>query len=683
VKGFPMAISKTSFLSFSFNQKLTALVLASFLVSGLSFQTSSRTEIERAADSSGTPAGRHVFLAGSLTDNELLVLTSALADSSRDSILLLDTPHSRAHAQGYLRSYRPRQITPVGAFSAPVQELGIPLTSSLSSGEALFSQAERAVVCPAEPRGLLLQSACLAGSLRAPLVIIDHAPDALANLRERLNNWQVREVFAIGSAIKVCQSLSGLKVSELDQEEAVIRAYWEQLRRQGPIQTLVLANPADCQRDLGRLSVLAPWVALQHQAALLLTNESGDNATAVIRAALTKRELAGADSLILVAGLKAIPMERRPNPVPGKDAEIELEPSTPVGSEPFTLATGRLFHEDLGVFTLLLARQQLLREEPKSRRPCKAMVVSNPGGGLSLLETFSRHTTNELRNGGFQTTARFNDEVTREEVRRLMPSQDIFLWEGHYRTMVDTYEMPKWREPLPPALIFLQSCLALNEAETRPLFDRGAIGVVGSSTRTYSASGGSFTLAFFDALLYENQTLGGSLRQAKNFLLAYSLLKAQLLGDRAKLSGANMRSAWAFTLWGDPTLKLVRPDWPKEALTPIRCRVEANTLIVNLPPSSYQKIQVKQYQADMRPNARMAGLLTSTGDEDDRHLVPFIFAEVLLPRAPAGKTPHLASRVPAKHWVFNWDSRRRAGYLLVAPRHKDDREVRFHVSWTE
>ena len=95
---------------------------------------------------------------------------------------------------------------------------------------------------------------------------------------------------------------------------------------------------------------------------------------------------------------------------------------------------------------------------------------------------------------------------------------------------------------------------------------RGAVAVVGSSTRTYSGTGGAFSLAFFDATLYDDQSLGGSLRQAKNFLLAWSLLKQKRLGESAKLAGANVRSAWAFTLWGDPTLKLPKPDLPRDTL---------------------------------------------------------------------------------------------------------------------
>src|SRR5262249_36187796 len=161
---------------------------------------------------------------------------------------------------------------------------------------------------------------------------------------------------------------------------------------------------------------------------------------------------------------------------------------------------------------------------------------------------FSRHTAKELHNHGYETTALFDRDVSKDLLRHLLPEQDIFLWEGHYKTLVEKYGLPGWTEPLRPSLVFLQSCLALNEAEAQPLLQRGAVAVVGSSTRTYSGTGGAFTLAFFDALLYDGQSLGGSLRQAKNFLLAYSLLKEKRLGATAQLGGANQRSAWAFTL---------------------------------------------------------------------------------------------------------------------------------------
>jgi hypothetical protein len=426
------------------------------------------------------------------------------------------------------------------------------------------------------------------------------------------------------------------------------------------------------------MSVLAPWIAVQRRAALVLTNDEGSDTSKAVAAALKNPELARAETLILVANLRAIPVEKRPNPIPGKDADIEMEPLTPSGDDPFQFGIGRLFHEDPAMLALVLARQALLPEDGKPR---KALVVSNPGGGLPLLETFSRHTARELRNAGYQTTAMFENDADKDDVRKLLPAQDIFLWEGHYKTLTDEFGFLTWTEPLPPSLCFLQSCLALKEEEALPLFSRGAIAIVGSSTRTYSGTGGAFTLAYFNALLYENQTLGGALRQAKNYLLAYSMLKEKRLGAAAKLTGVNVRSAWAFSLWGDPTLRLPHPPIPKEAREPVSHEIHRTSLVINLPNATYEKVKVSKYEAEMRPNARLAGLLRlSTENEDMRQLVPFVFAEVRIPDAPPGKSPHLTSRLSNKQWVFIWDSRRKCGYLLITPR-KDKHEVRFKVDW--
>jgi hypothetical protein len=102
---------------------------------------------------------------------------------------------------------------------------------------------------------------------------------------------------------------------------------------------------------------------------------------------------------------------------------------------------------------------------------------------------------------------------------------------------------------------------------------------------------------------------------------------------------------------------------------------------VNLPDETYDKVRVGKYEAEMRPNARLAGLLrTSTENEDLRQLVPFVFVEVRLPKAPPGKKPRLTSRVSDKQWVFVWDGRRKTGYLIITPR-KESQELRFKVDW--
>lgn len=633
---------------------------------------------------------RTVFLGCGLSDVDVITLSASLAGSGQSVELLLDSMQAAPQFRAYLSRFRPQQVIPVGRLREGKRDLdhrlGVSTDPALEWSDgpplplwsAVFGTVPRVIVCPAEPRRTLLQAACLAGVQRAPLYVLRGQSGEAANLRRQLLAWDTAEVFAVGKAARSCANLDRVRVVPLKGEQQVSDLTIQTLLRDGPIRTLVLANPTDDRDGRSGMSALAPWIALQKRAALLLTNEAGDDTRALVERSLKRTALRHVDSLILVADLKAIPPERRPNPVPGKDAFIEMEPLTPSASEPFSFATGRLFQKDTGLLALQLARQHLLTAKNK---PLKALVVSNPAGGLPLLETFSRNTAKELRNRGYETASVFGNHVTKEDVRRLLPQQDVFLWEGHHSTMTRDYGLPDWPEPLEPSLVFLQSCLALCEPEALPLLERGAVGVVGSSTRTYSASGGACSLAFFDALLYEKQTLGGSLRQAKNFLLAYSLLKEKRIGAAAKLGGANLRSAWAFTLWGDPTLQLPEPDSPDNALPVVRHEVHGNSIILFQPQQAHARVAVSPYQSQMLPNARLAGLVQTNAASSVRRLASLLFAEVSLPKAPHGKVPRLHSRLPSDRYVFCWDPRRRCGYLLAAPRAKDQGELHFQVSW--
>lgn len=648
------------------------------------------------ANPARTHARRVVFLAGSLSHEQTVTLGAGLAASKHPGVLLLDSIKSSPYHKLFLSAYRPERVLPVGTFAEGESELeqrlgtGVAPALDWTQGaplqlwQNLFAEAERVVVCPAQPYRQLLQAACLAGALQAPLYVVHDEPRENKELCHLIDAWRTKTVYAVGSTLSVCKKLPDVKVIRLADEETVAESYLRHLSKKGRIHSVVLANPSDVQRPTSAMSSLAPWIASQRRALLLLTNDAGDNVADLVKSAIKRPELERVENLILVADLQAIPMERRPNPIPdSKDAEIEMEPLTPRGTEPFTFAVGRLFNEDPSVVALVLARERLLslgkREAANGKR--KALVVSNSAGGLPLLEAFSRNTAQELRNCGYETTTRFGAEVSKDDLRRLLPDQDIFLWEGHHNTLIKDYAVHGWSEPLQPSLVFLQSCLALKDYKAQPLIERGALCVVGSSTRIYSGSGGAFALSYFDALLYDQRSMGASLRQAKNFLLAYSLLKEKRLGKDAKLTAANLRSAWAFTLWGDPTLKLPAPVPSDEALPPVEHKVRGNTITLLLPVTAHEKATTARFKAQMLPNGRLAGLISKEADADRQKLVPFVFAEIALPHAPEGKTPRLHGKMPSNRWVFCWDARRRCGYLLVIPRANDSEEIRFHIDW--
>ncbi|HEY7330422.1 MAG TPA: C25 family cysteine peptidase [Gemmataceae bacterium] len=642
------------------------------------------------------PAGneRIVYLARDLPDEQLIVLSSALAAWRPHCILLLDSAKATPYLKAFLAAYKPARIIPVSNEDDGVADMEYRLEFQASASQVwthgqpltlwrtLFRQAEDVVVCPVHPRGTLLQAACLAATLRAPLFVLHGRDSETARLVRKIGEWRPRRVHLIGKAEKLADRLPGIEQIRLANESAVAAAYQQRLACKGRIETVVFANPGDTRGELGGMSALAPWIAPRRNAALLLTNAEGLNVAEVMERAQRRELMRHVDALLFLANLKAIPVWHRPNPIPGdKDQQIEMEPLTPDGNQPFTYAAGRLFHEDRAVVPLLLARQQMLLE---LRRPVKALVASNSGSSLSLLETFSRNTIESLRQSGVDTTTLIGHQVSRDEVRKQLPLHNLFLWEGHSGTLMNDYEFPTWDDAVPPTFVFLQSCLSLTEPRVGSLLGRGAFAVLGSSTRTYSGSGGACSLAFFNAVLYENQSVGDALRQAKNFLLVYALLKDKRLGKGATRTGANLRSAWAFTLWGDPTLKLPlppRPDNDSACVPFVRHEVQWNTLVISLPDKAKSPVQTDKYRTDLLPNGRAAGLVKKEKIDDRRPLVPFVFAEVHLPRGRLGLTPHLSSRLPSNRWVFCWDQRRRCGYLLITPRREDTEELRFHIRW--
>jgi hypothetical protein len=632
--------------------------------------------------------GPTVYLARGLSDEGLMVLGAALGEN-KQAMLLLDSERLTPYLKAFLEALRPGRVVPVGTASEDLEErLGVKPDAvvewtkgpPVALWRTLLPEAQAVVICAAQPRRLLVQAAGLAAAARAPLWVLRGKSGEAESLRAWAAGAHVSRAWLVGPGKDLARILPGAHHVRLADVEAVAAAHRRLSARLGPMETIVVANPADVGEGGSGLSALAPWVAAQKRAALLLCGPSGEDVEARVTEAARNESLRRAENLLLVADLKAIPWRRRPNPVAGKDEEIEMEPLTPTGTEPFSFAVGRLFHQDPAVVPLTLARQRLLAQ---ARGPRKALVVSNPGGGLSLLETLSRNTATELANAGYETTTRFANDVRANELRRLLPHNDVFLWEGHHNTLIREFGFANWVEPLPPALMFLQSCLALVEPEAQPLLSRGAVAVIGSSTRTYSGSGGACSLAFFDALLYDGQSLGGSLRQAKNFLLACSLLKEQRLGNDAAHKGAGLRSAWAFSLWGDPTLRLPAPARPADAPTAVRHEVSGHSIVLHVPAPSPQKVQTDKYQAAAPANGRLAGIVRKEKDEDDRKpLVPLVFAEVRLPKVHPGETPRLSSKLPSSHWVFLWDSRRRCGYLLASPRPQDvGTSLHFHARW--
>ena len=668
------------------------LVLFVLLLAVACFRLPVPSRAGAAPTPAGTPARGTVYVARNLSPENLAILSAALGRDP-SAVLLLDTPLATSINKMFLTALKPARIVPIGDYIEEIEKIEErfgcrPETPHnwtrcvpKSLWKEFYHQPETVVVCPAKPRGLLLQAACLAGTIGAPLYVRQgHTTDA-EELAFLLDHWKTINVYAVGPEESLpCKTEA--HITHLKTENEVAALHQRQLAEKGTIHNIIVVNPFDSKDDKTGMSVLASWMALTRGAALVLTNKDGTNVDELVSEAVKTKALRRADTVILAADLEAIPVVKRKNPIPAdKDELIEMEPLTPMGSAPFSFSVGRLFHQDHGVVPQMMQRQVLMARATK--KP-SALIVSNVDATLTLLETISRQTVRELNNAGYDTKTFYGKETTPEEVRREMPKHDIFVWEGHHNTIIKDWKFPEWREPLPSSLVFLQSCLALREWKVEALFRRGAVGVIGSSTRTYSASGGATTLAFIDAMLHDDLSTGDALRQAKNFLQAYVLLKENRLGEDAKRKGANLRSAWAFTLWGDPTVKMPRGEASEKKVQPVTHSVKSNVITVNLPEKKLDPVHSDKYHAEAYANARLAGLLgKKENGEDGKGLQTMVFVEVSLPKGPEGKVPHLTSKLPSKSWVFNWDGRRKVGYLLAVPREKDKEELRFVFTWED
>jgi len=391
----------------------------------------------------------------------------------------------------------------------------------------------------------------------------------------------------------------------------------------------------------------------------------------IVRAALKNQDLLRADALILLGYLKALPMERRPNPIPAdKDAYIEMEPLTP-------RAPSRSHSPRAGCFTRIEPCNAFggPAEPPHQRNRLGAQgpVVSNPAGGLPLLEAFPRNTALELSQCRVQADILFGNEASKDGLRKVLPAQTFSSGRAPQH-LIKEYGVHEWTEPLRPALVFLQSCLALTERQgANPFLQRGAIAVVGSSTRTYSGSGGACALAFLTPCTTTAPLWAGSLRHAKNFFWPIP---------------SSRKNGWARTpSRAGPTCVLPGRSHSGRSHVEAAPSLGAGQCSTLDPPQSSgqhhrshpagknpQESGDCEVPVRVKPNGRLAGLLRE-GDKDGQRLVPFVSRRSTAQGATRQNAPP-AQPAPNTRWVFAGTTAANADTCSSRPRTKDKDEIR-------
>jgi hypothetical protein len=216
---------------------LTFIALSLGLAGRPSPSTSAEADAVRLSSSTQAPKERAVFLGCNLSAEDVVPFTAAIAASGHPGVVLLDSSGTRPHLKSFLGAFQPRQIIPVGPLDAAGEDvedrLGVKTEPALdwqdgpptALWKALFHNPRRVVVCPAEPRPALLQAACLAGVIAAPLYVIRGEKGEPARLRAHLVRWRTQEVFAVAKTAKYLSDLPELHVIPLADERAVARRY--------------------------------------------------------------------------------------------------------------------------------------------------------------------------------------------------------------------------------------------------------------------------------------------------------------------------------------------------------------------------------------------------------------------------------------------------------------------------
>ena len=194
-----------------------------------------------------TATVRVVHVIGAVSDDELTAVTVNIASARPDSVVLIDSPKAAKVNEEFLAVFKPTEVVPVGRFPDGVDGL------ATAPRRETTVRRELDRVVSAGRKGRRLPAAAAApvparrgpgGALRAPLVVVNGEDDA-AELKRRLADWKTDEVIAVGKAAELFPEKGGVRVVALPGEAAVSGATVRRLLTDGPVENLIVANPAD------------------------------------------------------------------------------------------------------------------------------------------------------------------------------------------------------------------------------------------------------------------------------------------------------------------------------------------------------------------------------------------------------------------------------------------------------
>lgn len=564
-------------------------------------------------------------------DDPALALSYLIAEGTERPVLLFDPrdrdPVGLFAANGRRSFVCARRAGTAAPLAALLEEAaGKPCEAAgdwLSLARRLWPAARAVVAAPENDYEWLLRAAAFAGAAGIAFLPVDpNAPPDLEALRE----WKIDTLYATPGSLRAAPGAAGFETVAIASAEELASALLGRLTDTVPTAVIV-ANPRD---RLGvfspsSLSLLAPLLSKVHRAPLVLAGSS--NPTRIERQVLgfIDRHGLAPTHVVLVGDELALASRRIPDPVRaaggpeaiGGGTEVRVEIFSEIERErPQAFAVGRLVAEDASRLSVSLARQLHLvaRDKPA------VVFLSNADEVFALGETISRSTVAELRNRRVPVQAYFRDQVTASVIQKALKGADFLVWEGHARDLT-LEEQGGISATRAPRFVLLQGCYTLDRSDPYILMERGTEAIVATSAAIYSASGSAFAKAFFDSLLYDDADLGTAVRNARNYLLALTMLKRRRgLGDWPK----TLRAALAFALWGDPFAR-VAFSRGEPSVPPVSWSKPNHDLVLTIPAARLEEASVGRYRSRPVPRAMLGGLLHYHQGEEQRQLKQTFF----------------------------------------------------------
>lgn len=511
----------------------------------------------------------------------------------------------------------------------------------------LWPEPKRVVLFPESDYGAMLRAAAFASLLDAALFpVADAARFQIAALAP----WRPESVAVSGSGWSSAASDRALP----NIDDAGARENW---RGAEDPHAVVVANPNDRNGIFSpsSLSLVAPLLSALHAAPLLLVSDPSPEVIEREVTAAIDRHRWPVSHIILVGDELGLRSHRIPDPVleaggpvargGGKVVRVELF-SEIQNDRPQDFVVGRVVADNAVIASLNLARRL---HGPPLRKGRPAIFLANADQVFALGETISRATVQDLQNVGVPVRAFYREDVTPEVSQQSLAQTDVLVWEGHPRDLT-LEERGGIAVDVAPQIVVLQGCYTLDRSDPFILIEKGTQAIVATSAAIYSASGSSLARAFLDRAVNDGTDIGTALRDARNYLLAVAHLKRERGHQDWRKT---WRAALAFSLWGDPFMKLpLRPGKPTQSQsqwrfvdaagdpTPPATRrsapapLAAPALELTIPKARLRPISVGKYRASPPPRAMLSSILWREEGDEHRSAIELFYTSAKI-AAPA------------------------------------------------